>query len=208
MSGANPAQPPLEYLLVEHRSIIEAIVRRDAGVVLMRFESSEDLSQGIAQEAIRSAAQFRWEGPEAFAGWLAVIARRYLSGRRDYWLAHKRNPGVILRLTFTSAGGQRIEHRELADTAAGPATFAFRKEQLVMATRALAMLLPRDRDIVTWLSEGLGIDEISARLGIARDAAEKARTRALDRLRKTFAILARQEQPPHPGSPENTRPTA
>ncbi len=183
--------PNLQSLLLDHRGQIEVIIRREAGIVLLRFEAVEDLAQGIVQEAMRSADSFRWNGQEAFLGWLALVARRFLSGRRDYWLAHKRHPGAILRLTLTGAGGQHVERRELADTATGPATFAFRREQLVLATRALAMLLPRDREIVTWLSEGVTSQEIADRLGVSRDAAEKARTRALERLRKTVALLNR-----------------
>ncbi|GMV25822.1 MAG: hypothetical protein AMXMBFR58_18530 [Phycisphaerae bacterium] len=176
-------------LLADHRTAVEAIVRREAGVVLLRFESFDDLMQGVAQEAIRAAPGFQWNGPEAFHAWIALLARRFLSGRREYWLAHKRNPGRIFRLTITGEGGQPLDRPELADTRTGPATFAFRREQLVLVTKSMAMLLPRDREIVVWLSEGATAQEIAARLGLSLDAAEKARTRALDRLRKTFTLL-------------------
>lgn len=188
----------LQQLLLDHRAAIESIVRREAGVVLLRFEAIDDLLQGVSQEAVKSAAAFRYEGHEAFIGWMTVLARRFLSGRRDYWLAHKRNPGQVLRLTFTGAEGRPVERRELADTSTGPATFAFRREQLVLATRALAMLLPRDREIVTWLSEGSDTQEIAHRLDLSLDAAEKARTRALERLRKAFAILGKSQPSDEP----------
>lgn len=189
----------ISNLIIDHRIMVESIVRREAGIVLLRFESLDDLVQGVAQEAVRSTGAFQYEGYDAFVGWITVLARRFLSGRRDYWLAHKRNPGQILRLTFTGAGSIPVERRELADTATGPATFAFRREQLILATRALAMLLPRDREIVTWLADGADTREIAARLAVTLDAAEKARTRALDRLRKTFAILGKAgNSPPAP----------
>lgn len=195
-------EPPRDIptLLADHRGVIEAVVRKEAGIVLLRFETIDDLVQGVSQEAVRAAGAFRYEGAEAFVGWIRVVARRYLSGRKDYWLAHKRNPGQVLRLTFTGGEGRRLERPELADTGTGPATFAFRREQLVQATRALAMLLPRDRDIVTWVAEGASTPEIAQRLEVSEDAAEKARTRALERLRKAFAILSRVKDATRGGS--------
>lgn len=181
--------PTVESLLLEHRGVLEALIRREAGVVLLRFETTDDLVQGAVQEAIRAAAGFKYEGPAAFISWLSLIGRRYLSARRDYWLAHKRNPGNVLRLTMTGGGTRLRPRAELADTATGPATFAFRREQLILATRAMAMLLPRDREIITMISDGLQASQIAERLGVSLDAAEKARTRAIERLRKTFEII-------------------
>lgn len=192
----------IRRLMLDHGRVVESIVRREAGVVLLRFESVEDLSQGVTQEAIRAGSEFTWKGDNAFAAWINVVAKRYLSGRRDYWFARKRNPGKILRLTFHGGrpGGGRPGSAPpdpgLADTATGPATFAFRREQLVLATRALDMLLPRDRDLVTWVSEGESASGIAERLGVSPDAAEKARSRALERLRKAFVILSRRLQGP------------
>jgi RNA polymerase sigma factor (sigma-70 family) len=181
--------PKVESLLLEHRGVLEALIRREAGVVLLRFETPEDLVQGAVQEAIRAGGGFKYEGPAAFISWLSLIGRRYLSARRDYWLAHKRNPGNVLRLTMTGAGTRPRQRAELADTATGPATFAFRREQLILATRAMAMLLPRDREIITMISDGLQASQIAERLDVSVDAAEKARTRAIERLRKTFEII-------------------
>ncbi|HLO39737.1 MAG TPA: sigma-70 family RNA polymerase sigma factor [Phycisphaerales bacterium] len=182
----------VESLVIEHRGVLDALVRREAGIVLLRFESVDDLVQGISQEAIRSSKGFTYGGPSAFASWLTLIGRRYLSARRDYWLAHKRNPGNVLRLTVSGSGTRPRPRAELADTATGPATFAFRREQLILATRAMAMLLPRDREIITMMSEGLQGAQIAERLGVSLDAAEKARTRAVERLRKAFELLGQK----------------
>jgi DNA-directed RNA polymerase specialized sigma24 family protein len=50
--------------------------------------------------------------------------------------------------------------------------------------------MSRDRELVSWASNGLSTAEIAARLGISQEATEKARARALERLRKAFALVS------------------
>ncbi len=183
--------------------LLHALVRRDAGPALLRFESAEDLVQGTMAEALRCADQLDWRGEEAFTAWVATIAKRYVMGRRDYWFALKRNPGALLRLTLTGFAGQRVERPELAASQLGPSTFAFRREQLVLITKAMGMLLPRDRELVVWASNGLKSADMAARLGTSIEAAEKARGRALERLRKAFLLVSQG-----PGVSESSRDTA
>lgn len=183
----NPGTPPaLPELLRRHAGLVHSIIQTESGPLLLRFDSVDDLIQGVMQEAVAAAGSFEWRGEEAFLGWLATITRRHLAARRDYWFACKRNPGAVLRLTRTTFGGG------IADGASGPSTFANRREQIVLITKAMAMLLPRDRDVVAWSATGVDVDQTAAWLGVSRDAAEKCRTRALERLRKTFILLTRQ----------------
>ncbi len=177
--------------LERHGADLLALVRREGGVVLQRFETPEDLVQGIREEALRSAPSLEWRGEEAFRSWLYTIARRHLGARRDYWFACKRRQGALLRLTLTGSHGCPRERAELAASLPGPSTFANRREQLTLITRAMAMLLARDREIVSWAAEGVAVEAIASRLGITRDAAERARSRALERLRKAFLLLTR-----------------
>lgn len=170
--------------------MLRAIIRLDAGPALLRFESVEDLLQGTVQEVLRSTSRLEWHGEEAFKSWVITIAKRHVMSRRDYWFALKRNPGELLRLTLTGSAGHRRERPELADSRLGPSTFVFRREQLVLITKALEMLLPRDRELVAWTSHGLTASEMATRLGISAVAAEKARGRALERLRKAFGLLS------------------
>jgi DNA-directed RNA polymerase specialized sigma24 family protein len=79
---------------------------------------------------------------------------------------------------------------EPAATATGPTTFASRREQLVLATKALDLLLPRDRDLVKWSGEGLSTEEQARRLDLSAEAAGRARRRALDRFRKAFRLVS------------------
>jgi DNA-directed RNA polymerase specialized sigma24 family protein len=72
----------------------------------------------------------------------------------------------------------------------GPSTFAARREMIALAARALDLLLPRDRDLVRWSSEGVPLEEQADRLGIAYEAVGKARQRAVERFKKTFALVS------------------
>ncbi len=157
---------------------LATIAREDAGPALLRFESVDDLVQGMQQAALRTLDRFEWRGEEAFRAWIAQIARRHLHARRDHWFALRRHGGVLLRLTGTAngAGGPQA-------TALGPRTFAQRREELALVTKAIDLLLPRDRDLVLWAAEEVPIAEQASRLGVAPEAARKASERALARLR-------------------------
>jgi len=180
----------LTELLEAHRQMLEGMIRREAGALLLRFDTPEDLVQGVMHEAVRALPNLEWQGEEAFRAWLVTIARRHVAGRRDYWFACKRNSGEILRLTLSTAFGGN-ERSELADSSAGPSTFANRREQLVLVTRAMAMLLPRDRDLVSWSASGIELAQIATWLDLTPEGADQARRRALDRLRKAFVLASR-----------------
>lgn len=194
MSGA----PPIDELLARHEEALAALIRRHAGVALLRFDTIEDLVQGVRHEAIRSAPSLQWRGDAAFAAWLFAIARRHLSARRDYWFARKRSPGALLRLTMTGSAGAGLDRSALADTGAGPATFAQRRELLVQAARAATLLLPRDRQIIEWIVDGKDAREIARLLGLTDAAADKARQRALERLRQAFELVGRSRRSGEP----------
>jgi len=175
--------------IAAHRDDLAALVKREAGAPLLRFEGPDDLVQGVLYEALRSAPEFRLKSDDEFRGWLVTIARRHLAARKRYWFSLKRHRSRILRLTRGgSEGGPAVP---LIDSRTGPSTFAARRENLLLATRALALLLPRDRDIVRASSEGLTVAELAERLGVSAEAAQRARHRALERLRKAYLVVSR-----------------
>ncbi len=185
-------QYDLPALLVRYRPQLLAFAQREAGIPLLRFETADDLVQGVHQEVVRCGKRFEWRSEKEFLGWVFTIARRFLSARRAYWFALKRNCGKVLRLTWGGPGADQSSYRlDPADTGTGPSTFAFRREVLVHATKAMALLLPRDRDIVRWTTEDLSIEEQADRLGISRESATKAQSRALERLRKAYHLVSR-----------------
>lgn len=164
-------------------------VERRAGGALVRMESPEDLTQDILARALRAAPSFEWRDELAFRAWLFEVARNHLQDRRDYWSALKRAGSAVLRIErgFDSEAWSEIS--DLAASVSGPSTFASRREQVAVAAKALALLLPRDRELVQGITLGLSASEHAAQLGLTTQAVESARKRAVERLRKTFRLV-------------------
>ena len=78
----------------------------------------------------------------------------------------------------------------------GPATHASHREQLEIAVRAIDGLPPRDREIVRTITRDVPSKELGEHLGISAEAAQKARQRAVERFRKIYTILERQQDRP------------
>jgi len=180
---------PVRRRIVACQDALLQTVRREAGAALLRFEGADDLVQGISCEALRAAGALELRGEEEFRAWLWTIARRHLGERRRYWFSLKRDGGRALRLT---TGGEDGRSTPVIDSGTGPFTFASRRENLLLATRALALLLPRDQELIRWSSEGLDVADIAGRLDISPAAAERARSRALERLRKAYLVVSRR----------------
>ena len=105
----------------------------------------------------------------------------------------KRNAGPLLRVTL--AEGTDARGVNPAARATGPTTFADRRAQMEVATRALGLLPARDRALVEAISSGLSVEETAERLGISSAAAQRARLRAKERFRSTFALAMRRRGP-------------
>lgn len=182
--------PRLARLLEDQRAALLAYVRRHAGA-LLRMETAEDLVQLVCVHALEHERTFRYEGDEAFRGWLYALARSCLGERRDHWGAKRRRPDRLLRLTSGDTPKPGAA-REPAARRTGPVTAASRKEQIALAAKALSLLLPRDAQLIRWTAEDLPLAEQAEKLGISYDAVERARRRALERYRQAFALLVRR----------------
>jgi len=180
----------LPELLIANRVELLRHVERRAGRVL-RFETADDLVQGIHLRALRFTQGFEYRGREPFLAWLREVARSHLKERREHWGALKRRPAGLFRLTqgVSSDPGAVAEP---AGTATGPSTFASRKERLTLAIKALGTLLPRDRDLVRWSTEGAEDEEIARRLELEPRAAARARQRAVERFRRAYRLLGQR----------------
>jgi len=177
----------LPELLVANRVGLLRHVERHAGRVL-RFETADDLVQGIHLRALKSSGSFEYRGLEPFLAWLHEVARSHFKERREHWWALKRRPAGLFRLTQgVSSDPDAVV--EPAGTATGPSTFAARKEHLTFAVKALGMLLPRDQKLVRWSTEGMGDEEMAGRLGLEPRAAARARQRAIERFRHAYRLL-------------------
>jgi RNA polymerase sigma factor (sigma-70 family) len=177
--------------LESHHPRLVAWCRRHGGRVL-RFETAEDLAQGAQLAAVARAGGFELRTDEELEAWLFRVARGHLADRRAYWSALKRRSGRLLRIT-AAPGRSGAETGAVAEpplAATGPVTFADRREQVVLATRALSLLMSRDQRLVRWYAEGVPIAEQAERLGVGYDAARVAQSRALERFRKSFRFVS------------------
>jgi hypothetical protein len=188
VSGADPA-PDLGALLQRHRGLGAAVVRERAEG-LLRFETVDDLLQGATLRALEAAAGFEWRGEASFLAWWRRIVETHVADRRAHWGALKRRSGRVLRFVREGDTSGTSGVLEPAADATGPSTFAARRELIALTARALDLLLPRDRDLVRWSADGVPLEEQARRIDVGYEAAGKARQRALDRFRKTFALLA------------------
>ena len=176
-------------LLEEFRGDLQSYLARHAGWIL-RFETAEDLLQGLHVRALERGKGFRYQGREPFLKWLYTVARTYLADRHAYWSALKRRSASLLRLTAGGTPRDPDSVREPAGKRTGPSTFADRREQLAIAVKALAVLPDRDRKLVRWSSEGVDLKEQAERLGLGYEACKRARQRALERFRKAFRLAS------------------
>ncbi len=160
------------------------------GSGLLRFESAEDLVQGVHARALE-ADGFRYEGERPFLSWLYTLARRHIADRHAHWSALKRGSGRVLRLTFSDAPRSHTSAMpQPAAALAGPSTFAANREALVLAAKSLDALPDRDRDLVRWMSEGVPLDQQAERLTCSYAAVQRASLRAVERFRKAYSVLA------------------
>ncbi|MHC4846829.1 MAG: sigma-70 family RNA polymerase sigma factor [Planctomycetota bacterium] len=181
----------LEELLARHQKELENYIAPRAGW-LLRYESVDDLAQGVRMRAIERGGSFRYEGDAPFFAWLNRVAQSYLADRANYWSALKRKSAGLLRLT---AGGSHGSPGTAAaatpiSTMTGPETVAHRKELLTLAVQVLAALPERDARMVRWSSEGIPLQEQAERLDISYEAAKKAGQRALDRFREAYRFAS------------------
>lgn len=180
--------------LAQHYEELARFVSRRAGGALLRQEPSEDLVQGLGAHALAHAGA--GEPPRDVRAWLLGVAENYLHDRRDYWNALKRSGSGLLRAGLAEAAAPEVTAAlEPAASVTGPSTFAARREQIELLAAAMDLLLPRDRELVRGLGEGLSVEEQAGALGLSYDAALQARLRALARLRGCYQAVVGARRP-------------
>ncbi len=187
------APPGLAELLVRQRAALLRFVA-NAGAGLLRFESAEDLVQGVHQRALQSEDQFEYQGDQEFSSWMAKLARAHIADRHEHWSALKRGRGRLLRLTWSGSDTRdpNAVHTP-AGSVTGPLSRAAKREQLQLAVKVLGALPPRDQQLVRWMSHGVPLQEQASRLDISHEAAQRAGHRALERYRKAFQLLLKRQ---------------
>ncbi len=189
----------LERVLTEQRGDLLRFLELNAAA-LLRFESPQDLYGGMVVDLLSRTPDFVSLAPAADRAWLREAARFHLANRRRYWSALKRDTGRLMRTGMAERSAQGSSVYNLVDGVAasqtGPSTFADRREQMVLLTQALSVLPDRDRRLVELASGELSNEEIGYELGLTAQAAAKAKSRALERLRKAHELALRAQRGP------------
>ncbi|MFN0205833.1 MAG: RNA polymerase sigma factor [Planctomycetota bacterium] len=191
MSRESESRNRLENLLDRHRKSIERIVEKE-GSGLLKYESAEDLVQGVLLRAIAGEKHFLYIGEAEFIQWITTLAKQQIADRYQYWTALRRRAGRVLRLAESISVSSGESAVTPAASQTGPSTFASRRELAELALRALAALFPKDQEIVKATIDGASVEELASKLDISYEAAKKSRQRALERFRKTFEIILKK----------------
>jgi RNA polymerase sigma-70 factor (ECF subfamily) len=164
--------------LDEYRAFLLALANRELPQDLRPKVAPSDL----VQDAMLSAhARLAVAGPRCgeLRPWLRGIllnkvgelVRRYVTARKRS-IRRERGP-------LDPAAG-----RDSPSTGQGPRTELIRADAGDVLSRTVARLRDEDRHVIAWrIHDGLTFDEIAARLGKSRDAAEQIYRRALKKLR-------------------------
>ncbi len=176
--------PSLDEALVRYQPQLTGYIRQQRGLRLARFETVEDLVQGVMCDALKQRERFVWRGPARFQSWLQTVARHHLINRAEYWTALRRDSRRLIR--FIERESRPFDPPA---SATSPSSLAARREQLVLVVQAIAKLRPRDRAVLEELSAGADIEGLAEALGISYQAAKQARLRALDRVHKLYTLL-------------------
>jgi RNA polymerase sigma factor (sigma-70 family) len=170
-------------------AFLMALLRRRAQG-LMLHETIEDLLQGIYAQALSVAHRFEYQGEPQFLSWISRVALQHVANRARYWKVRRREAAGILRLrdrpVLSESTGSRFDPPA---SGAGASTLAMAREEILIATKILGLLLPRDRRILGLAGAGASTGEIAEALGISHDAAEQARRRALERFGRVARLL-------------------
>lgn len=191
---SDPSAGNLSELLARHRGALIKFIERNAQG-LLKHETADDLAQGIHLRAMKQVDQFEYRGEREFLAWLYVVGKQHIGDRHDYWSALRRDAGNALRITVSDASASESGGVNPPTMGSGPATFAMRRELVEIASRTIACLLPRDQQVIRATCRGDSIADIAKELGIAYDAAEKAKARAFERFKKTFELVSRNARP-------------
>ena len=165
---------------------------RSEGGRLLAWEDVDDLVQGVHVRALEAAAGVEFRSAPEWRGWLFTLARQQIGKRAAYWQAMKRDARRLLRLTWhgISASASQLYQGDPSTPHTGPVTFAQRRELLALAVEATSTLQERDRRIVAHGAD-VSLDTLAADLGVSRDAAQRARHRAMARFELAFQVLAK-----------------
>lgn len=187
-----------DELLARHRSRLWRMI----AVRLDRRMAARVDASDIVQEALTEAAgrlsDYVSNRPLPFYPWLRHIAWQHLLKCRQRHIgAQRRSVAHEQRevLDFAEQSAAQLVDRLVADDTS-PSGRAIRSEERERVRAALALLPPRDHEVLVLRHlELLSPDEIGAVLGLSTGAVMTRHTRALERLRALLELGREEEQP-------------
>lgn len=179
----------LGQLLEPYRTWLVGTADRELASDLKAKEGASDLVQQTYLEAVRGFPNFRGGNPVEFHHWLqAILNYRLIDFVRRYRLPGRRQISLELPLDLAASGV--IQPEQLVARELTPRTNAVANEEAAQLVAAIARLDPDDAQILRWRNhDRLTFIEIGARLQLSPDAARKAWSRALKRLRSALLTL-------------------
>ena len=189
VSSMATKQERIQALILSFRDELRSFIAAHAGQALLRCETVDDLLHGLTARILKAGQEYEYQGQSEARGWIYRVTRSYLTDRARYWTALKRDSGKVLRFEASRTG---VPSWDPAASQTSPSQYAVRREQVVLAARALDLLMERDRALMGWAAQGLSTAEQAKRLNISYDAASQASHRAKERFRRVYALVASQ----------------
>jgi RNA polymerase sigma-70 factor (ECF subfamily) len=161
---------------------------------------ASDLVQETYLEAQRDLDKFQGTSEHELKGWLRRILLNNLSNFvRRYRSTRKRQTNREVSMDRDSAADALMNG--LQSPAPSPSGVAMLHEQQARVQEALDRLKERDRQVIIWRSqEHCSWDEIGNRLGGTPGMAQKAWSRAIQRLRDALGDEPGSMEAPGPGA--------
>ncbi|MDB5308164.1 MAG: sigW 16 [Gemmataceae bacterium] len=173
------SEDALGKVLEACRGYLLSVAESELGSTLRPKAGASDLVQDSLLEVRAGFDRFRGTTPGEFFAWVVVILRRNLADlARRYRTAESRAVGREEPL-------ERMPPGILPDHTTGPADRVELAEDVGRLRAAIARLPDDARAVLGWRHEdGLGWEEIGARLGKTPEAGRKIWFRAVERLRR------------------------
>lgn len=171
----------LDALLECYLPELRAFVRLRAGPMIRARESESDLVQSVCREVLDHADRFRHPSEMAFKRWLYTTALRKIIGRRDFYLAEKRD---VMREVRPEESSRRAEGLLACyQSFSSPSRRVMLQEEVERIEAAFETLSEEQREVITLAHiVGLTRAEIAEQLGKSEGAVRMILHRALARV--------------------------
>jgi RNA polymerase sigma-70 factor (ECF subfamily) len=187
-SEATPCEERLPLSAASWPAVVEAMLDPVYRFVQARVpaDAVDDLVQETFMAA--SAAFRRFDGRSSLWTWLTVIARHKIA---DWYRSRGRRHVLTMALDALDRDGAPIEEA-LASESPLPNEICERHEYQLLARAAVSALCPEDQACLgARYDDDLSLDELAARLGVTKAAANTRLYRARQELKAAFARLLR-----------------